>query len=916
MIEKIFSLTLDTKRGVMESPVVVVAGDNGNVFNLRIQDGGNDLEIDGATAVVNFRGAAGSYTQDTETGGVTVSGATVSFPLDKRAVSEGTNSCDVQIYTGGLETPALITTAAFTFECRAATVGEEQIERDPSLPILIDLLRRMEAVAAEFPTISVEEIPGGHRITVANYEQETVSCDVMDGVSGVYVGSGDMPDRYNIQIDPEGGAADGFIPEPDDEGTDGQLLKTDGAGGRFWASESVSSVNGRTGAVTGLVNTAGIGEVTPLNLQIMDAELSPNLIDEDAITNGKYIQKNGTEHDGNYKVTDYIPVEAGEKYCFTWLEGGSRKSASLRFFACYDSGKVVVPSAGSDTMISEYPITIADGVSYVRLSFSNHATAYTKYQFEKGETPTEYHEYGEVIGAVIKPEYIPETSMSSIPAFALKEGQNLWNKSDPDLGVGKFLNTNGRLDDNASYITSGFISVSEGDRLIASYLGGDGTTPSAQMRTVAAFDYAKTAINAKGVYSVDDYTVPSGVSFVRVCLSKNSYGENIQIQKVDPGESFMPYKAYEEPHYELKPENAEAYPGKPENVYLPADVYVAVGRTIELYNEQIVLDHEKYRFRWVCPIGSAFARKFSVTGETAGNKKLVLNLYDDKGNLCWAGRSTIHVVAAGSPAKKILPIGDSLTNWKAWLQETMLLSGQSIEWLGTRYSGLSTDSEGNTYPSGTIHHEGRSGWSAADYLANTQYTFDNRYDGSDQVDGKANPFWDGTKFSLAHYLETQTGVAEPDAVQIFLGTNDLANKGAAGAAADIVSLIDAIRDEYADMPILLCNTIFRSNQNGYGSVGEEAYSGGSGANAWQYDEDAKVMDLMCALRESLKGYSGITFVPLASIMDREYDFGQVLTNVNPRSSVQIPMPAESVHPQAAGYYQMADEMYSAICANL
>jgi hypothetical protein len=76
------------------------------------------------------------------------------------------------------------------------------------------------------------------------------------------------------------------------------------------------------------------------------------------------------------------------------------------------------------------------------------------------------------------------------------------------------------------------------------------------------------------------------------------------------------------------------------------------------------------------------------------------------------------------------------------------------------------------------------------------------------------------------------------------------------------------------------------------------------------------MNLALGLRNSLANVSGIYFVPLMSCMDREYDFGQVMTKVNPRSSVEIPMPVESVHPQAVGYYQMADLMYSTYCGVL
>jgi len=691
--------------------------------------------------------------------------------------------------------------------------------------------------------------------------------------------------------------------------------KFDNINGRL--DENVSDLKS---ALTEYVNKSGIGEVTPQNLQIVDAEISPNLIDESKITNNTYITADGTEHTGNYFVTDFIPVEAGAEYCgkflFTNASGSILYDLNIRFLACYDSNKTIMPSAGSNTQISPYPYTIPDGVSYVRCSITNSAS-YSQYQFERGPVATAYHPYGEVLSAVIKREYIPDedVDMADIPAFHLVEGQNILNKNDPDFAYGKFLNVNGTISDNASYYaTSGFISVQPGDLLIGSYKVSTGME-QVNLRTVAAYNAEKTAVTSLGKYSVRDFTVPNGIAYVRICYLASVYGENVQLQKVLPGESYYPYKEYEEPHYELKPDYMFPVPSTPEHVFLPTDIYVAVGRTIELYNEQIVLDYEKYHFRWVCTKGAAYKRKFSITGQTVGNWYLSLYLYDDKMNLCWRGACTIHVVAASNPVKKILPIGDSLTNWKAWLQETMLLSSNNISFVGTRYSGESRDSENNLYPSGTIHSEGRSGWAADAYLSNATYTFDNRYDGVSSVDGSANPFWDGEKFSLSHYLSVQTGVPSPDAVQIFLGTNDIRD-GVDVAVSNISQMVNMIRSEYPDMPIFVCNTIYRSNQNGYGSVGSDAYAGGSGASAWQYDQDSKVMELALGLRNSLANVSGIYFVPLMSCMDREYNFGQVMTKVNPRSSVEIPMPEESVHPQAVGYYQMADLMYSTYCGVL
>ena len=658
----------------------------------------------------------------------------------------------------------------------------------------------------------------------------------------------------------------------------------------------------------------GISQVSPENLQIVDSVISPNILDASKILADHYISKNGNISESNsYFVTDYIMVEEGETYIFSWTYQNRQVAGNIRFLACYDATKTVIASAGSDAQISG-PMTIAENVKYVRLSISNDAN-YINYMFESGSTISEYSPYRSVLSASLKNEYIPVINDDKNKSVVLIQGQNLFNSNDPELVDNYFIRTDGVIQSNESYITSGYIPVIPGKKLISSYLTENVGTNIAQMRTVCCYDSDKTVRSSDGVYSVTEFIVPDNVAFVRISFNKGSYGTILQTQIVEPSETYYPYKSYVAPHYEVKDSYEITTQKAPIHVYLPSDIYCAVGRTIELYNELIVLDHEKYHFRWQCAHGNAYERKFSITGQIIGNTELALTLYDNDMNICWRGVSTIHVVPARQPDKKILPIGDSLTNWKAWLQEVMLLSGQKVKWVGTRYSGQSVDSEGNIYPSGTIHHEGRSGFGASDYLSNTEYYFDDRYDGIDTVPGYENPFWDGEKFSINHYLTVQTGVPAPDAIQIFLGTNDI-TKSVEAAANNIKAMVDLIRDDFESIPIFVCNTIYRSNQNGYGSVGSEAYSGSSGANAFQYEQDVKVMDLMVLLREKLKGYSNLYLIPLAPCMDREYDFGQVMTKVNPRSDVEIPMPYDSVHPRDPGYYQIADVLYSYICGTL
>lgn len=511
-------------------------------------------------------------------------------------------------------------------------------------------------------------------------------------------------------------------------------------------------------------------------------------------------------------------------------------------------------------------------------------------------------------------------------------GETLLGAGDLDIGLANRLSSNLiNLDEavdgyispttgevkGTGYKTTGFIAVTEGNIVAFSYMPSGKSLPM-NVKFLAAYSSGKEIVSSAGMSAnAMYYKVPSGVSYIRFSWNTTSYSANV---KAEITENFNSgdYESY----YKEVGFSASKLIRKPIRCFLPRYIYVAVGRTIELYNSQVCVDCEGYYFQWICDYGTAMSRKFTITGTEAmaaakgdstlsvGQHRLTLNLFDRFGNMCWTGQ-TILCVHAASAAGRILPIGDSLTNWKRWLPEVMKLSGDDISFVGTRYSGVDYDSGGKTYDEGTIHHEGRSGFSAADYLTNSSYSFDTRYDGVPDVEGSANPFFDGEKFSLAHYLTSQS-IETPSAVQIFLGTNDISNS-VSDAVANIKAMVDSIVSEYPDMLIFLCHTIYRSGQNGYGSIGSDGYSGGSGARAYQYDEDCKVFDLMVGLTKELIEYSNVVFVPLATCHDREYNFGAVEVAANPRAEQKISVPVESVHPQAQGYYQFADVMFSAYC---
>lgn len=330
--------------------------------------------------------------------------------------------------------------------------------------------------------------------------------------------------------------------------------------------------------------------------------------------------------------------------------------------------------------------------------------------------------------------------------------------------------------------------------------------------------------------------------------------------------------------------------------FMPDEIVCAVGRTIEIYNSQVCPLADKYHIKWDCSIGKALKRKFSVTGTESlvGEYPLSMYIYDDEFNVLYEKTVTLKIVQGLSSPISVCTIGDSLTNGKYWMDEMRSLSSDNISFVGTRGT-----TEG-------LKHEGRSGFTSASYLKETSYTFENE---------GVHPFWDSTnsKFSWEYY-KTNSGI-NPDAVQIFLGTNDLAGSMTSETfASNIKQMVDSIRESDTVIPIYIVLTICWGNQNGIGiQTSSDGFASQKGR--FKYQIDCKTIKGVQALYNALKGYTDLYFIPLTQCHDSEYNFGNVETPVNPRATQTEFMPTEAVHPQKQGYEQMADVMYSVMSAH-
>jgi len=671
------------------------------------------------------------------------------------------------------------------------------------------------------------------------------------------------------------------------------------------AQEVTDARLGADGTTHASLGDAVRGQVTDLKRDfdnIAERHASKNLIDR--WINGYFVNQGTGEiqASNDFSVTDFISVS--NAFVFS-----SNAPKNLRI-CWYDANKTFINGEYLLGYASDYSYDSNLGLYYKAYNVPNaqyvRASVYTgdsPKQIENGTTPTAYEPY-------VEPSYkIKESALPDLDGkinvdlnnLTFTKWENMFDHNSDENAVGKYL-VNGALYGNDAYVTTHFIEVEPNTEY--SFAVGAGTYVS-NAKYVTEYDASKSFI--KVTNGITKITTGATTKYIRFCVSYSDYSSPYGYVSMVEGDTPNRYAE----HKQYIPASLIGDSEQTIHAFLPKDIYVAIGRTIELYNELVCLEANKYHFNWQCAIGVGYARKFSVTGTAVGNHTLTLTIVDDDLTPVFMGTSTIHVVANTiANNHNIVPIGDSLTNGKRWQPEAIHLSNSKIMYIGTR-SGYADDSEGNYYH---YKHEGRSGVSASWYLGDNTYNFDSYYVGSPNVDGTSNPFWDGAKFSLQHYIDTQAStIGTPDAVQIFLGTNGMELDPTANAN-NIKAIVDAIRSEFATMPIFVCYTIYRSNQNGYYSSGGQGYVS---TNTYQYIEDLKVFNLMSKLYELLESYTDVYMIPLATCMDRENNFGQISTPVNPRlTDVTINIPAESVHPQSAGYFQMADVMFSTYCGTL
>ena len=332
-------------------------------------------------------------------------------------------------------------------------------------------------------------------------------------------------------------------------------------------------------------------------------------------------------------------------------------------------------------------------------------------------------------------------------------------------------------------------------------------------------------------------------------------------------------------------------------IYLPDVYYAASGLTMEIYNNQITNQGShisEYNVVWDCEVGEMLERKFQIaaTDDMLGEYPLSVTIYDVDGNALARKTSTLRIVEAKKQQFSVLAIGDSLSANGALYAKLQEHLDNLMICNGTRgYEGYLT--------------EARLGFSAEDYLTETGYYL--------EEGEEVHKFWNPEKarFDWNYYKET-TGF-QPNVVLLHLGTNGLLS--GEENADNICKIVELIHKDDKDIPIYVVNTIYQSDQNGIGSMklnnGQLMFPG-----QFKQQRDLAVFELMGYLSDKLKDEKNVYLVPAGISVDSANVFNTEERPVNPYSEEKEKVAVDAVHPSPAGYYQIADTIYSTLCGTM
>lgn len=492
------------------------------------------------------------------------------------------------------------------------------------------------------------------------------------------------------------------------------------------------------------------------------------------------------------------------------------------------------------------------------------------------------------LSAEVKAKYAHADDVSNVKSefnekvnshYTTVEPENWFDESATTDGI---LYANGTTGASTSQIYTDYIPVAEGDILRQYY--GNSRMPKIYRNNVCCYDADKNVLANKGSDSAGkvDWTVPSGVSYVRMTIDKTYEDKAIITKNIIPTR----YTAYFAPYDEitsdfLTAESEAALQGVKDETAaygyampMGADIRLTVGIPEKWYYRSILTPNS---LSTTIGLGMQYSHREN-DGLNIPNTEALNSLNGYSFTVYNANLKPVFsykpnsgyglprkIVAENLQNCSALVIGDSTVDFDTMTQKM-------IDYFASKSKTLTLL---GTLGSGNNKNEGRAGWKAQDYLTNRQY------------DGVVNPFYNPTSetFDFSYYMTNQ-GYSAPDFVVLQLGINDLYNSGIDAIEptwAAIKTMIDSIIAYNSTIKILLnLPTTPNSDQNKH-DVFLPLYQN----RVVRYNQYAQAQALSYGASKVRCTYCHLILDPATDIRD-------------------------NVHPTNAGFEKMAKEVISQI----
>ena len=462
-------------------------------------------------------------------------------------------------------------------------------------------------------------------------------------------------------------------------------------------------------------------------------------------------------------------------------------------------------------------------------------------------------------------------------------GKNLFNKDDDSNLYGTsssncyVMDSNGvpynSTESDAAYCVSCFVPVEEGKTVYFSFR--DGQTYAYQL---ALFDSLMQFVSM--TTWVDHYTIPSGVSYIRVTAVK--LPDQFQIE-YGARTSYVPYSATTYLNG-VKVYSDDVVSANRDYLVLPSKMYGVQNKEYDIFLKNVIVGNYNKFIVGKSGTGEQLSRRIRYIISPAGATNTSITLYDDIYNEIQT--KNISYVNANANAHsgetlKVLVIGDSFIN-------SGYVTGGLIRDFDEDVATLQLLGTLGTTPN---LHEGRNGWSSYEYTHESS------------VGSVSNPFINNGVFDFGHYISANN-ISTPDYVIINLGINDgWKDMHGTTTAENLQTMINSIHAYNSSIKVIIGTTpspYLGDAENGY---------------LLELLTNRKRQMLTRNVLENITESATVIICPTHLNFDTDYNFNMSTITKNGQNSETIPYCSDDTHPAHTGFYQIADSYYACIKAN-